>query len=128
MVLMVSLLKSWSQEPSIGFAASTWTKFGEVRIVAEKTDDSFTLTGVKNYHSIKLKVLEAPLVIESLIVMFDDGGRQQIEVSQTYKAGSETGVYHLKNRSGSIENVLVKYRGGVDPDNIPPRLVLYGLY
>jgi hypothetical protein len=128
MILMASLLKSWSQEPAIGFAASTWTKLGEVQTAEEKTDDSFTLTGAANYNSIKLKVLDAPLIIESLIVVFDNGGRQQIDVFQTYRAGSETGVYRLENSNERIKKVLIKYRGRVEPDNVPPRVVLYGLY
>ena len=85
------------------------------------------MLGKDQFKSLKLKVTDAPINIESVQVVYESGEKEDLTVQSELQAGNETKVLDLKNSSKEIDKVVFKYKTMPSYRNEKAHVELYGL-
>ena len=128
-VLAVVLLNfSYAQTPSVMLSDKPgWHKIGEVKADFKMENQSIAVLGNDRFKSILLKVTDAPINIENITVVFENGEAQDVNVKNELKAGSETRQIDLKGGSQEIKQVKFTYRTLPNQKEDKAHVELYGL-
>lgn len=119
---------SYAQTPSVMLSNKPgWHKIGEVKADFKMEDQSIAVLGKDRFKSILLKVTDAPINIEDVTVVFENGETQDIHVKSELKAGSETRQIDLKGGSPEIKEVKFKYKTLPNQKEDKAHVELYGL-
>jgi hypothetical protein len=86
-----------------------WHKIGETRVDFKKEIDKIPIVGARRFASLKIKVTDAPINLESFDVIFDDDTKQSVTVGQEFKAPGETKVVNFSGEK-NIKRVDFKYK------------------
>jgi hypothetical protein len=87
-----------------------WNKIGDAKVDFSTDKDKFILIGKDKFKSLKIKVKDAPVNIETMQVEYEGGEKEDIALASELKTGSESRVIDLKNSTTSIKNVTFVYR------------------
>ncbi|MEP6466997.1 MAG: hypothetical protein ABJB05_11865 [Parafilimonas sp.] len=87
-----------------------WHKIGETTVDFKTDKDKIIVIGADNFKSIKLKAVDAPVHIESLEVVYENGDPEQIPVRYDFKAGTESRNIDLKGNDRKIKEINMVYR------------------
>ncbi|HEY9046422.1 MAG TPA: hypothetical protein VIN08_11025 [Ohtaekwangia sp.] len=104
-----------------------WHKIGEVKANFKQENESIIVMGADKFKSIKLKVTDAPINIESVMVYYESGATEELSVRNELKAGSETRVIDLKNKDQDLKKVVFNYRTLPNRKDEKAHVELYGL-
>lgn len=119
---------SYAQTPSVMLSNKPgWHKIGEVKADFKMEDQSIAVLGKDRFKSILLKVTDAPINIEDVQVVFENGETQDIHVKSELKAGSETRQIDLNGGSPEIKEVKFKYKTLPNQKEDKAHVELYGL-
>jgi hypothetical protein len=89
-----------------GNSNSDWVKLGSVNAGHDADHDRITVTGPHdNYRKLKFKVKNASLNMRHVVVTYDDGAPQSIDVKENLAAGAETRVIDLHGGKRSIRTI-----------------------
>ena len=80
-----------------------WRKIAERTVDFKFDKDEIVLIGTNTFTSIKLKALDAPIVIYDLKLQFENGERQDISFNSQIDPGMETSVIYFDN--GMVRNL-----------------------
>src|SRR5438105_2781236 len=102
LVLAAGCLQAvFAQKPAlIASNEPGWHKIGEISASFKLQNESIVVLGADRFSSIKLRVTDAPINIESVQVFYESGDIQDIDVKHEMKPGAETRVLDLKSDEG----------------------------
>lgn len=116
-----------AQKPAVVVSSKAgWHKIGEVTASFKLENESIIVLGADKFKSIKLKVTDAPLNLESLEVYYESGDTEKIPVKSELKAGSETRVIDLKG-DRELKKVVFTYKTLPNSADEKAHVELYGL-
>ena len=105
-----------------------WHKIGETTASFKAENESILVLGADKFKSIKLKVTDAPVNIQSLQVFYESGEVEEINVKNELKAGAETRVIDLKDGSTrELKKVVFTYKTLPNSKDEKAHVELYGL-
>ncbi|WP_333819411.1 DUF2541 family protein [Ohtaekwangia sp.] len=104
-----------------------WHKIGEIKADFKQENESIVVMGADKFKSIKLKVTDAPINIESVTVYYESGATEQLSVRNELKAGAETRTIDLKNKDQDLKKVVFNYRTLPNRKDEKAHVELYGL-
>lgn len=128
-VLVLAIVNfTFAQEPAIITSDKPgWHKIGEVKASFKTESESISVFGKDQFKSIKLKVTDAPINIDKVIIMYESGEVQEIPVTGILKTGAETGEFRLKNPADELQKVTFTYKSEPNVDENKAHVELYGL-
>jgi hypothetical protein len=100
-ILVVSAVVVGAQErrvvrPRAG-APGTWRVIGQVTAGFTADHDTIVVAGpFDNFRKIKFKVTDAPLNLQRLVVTYDNGAPDELEVRENIKQGGESRAIDLR--------------------------------
>ena len=93
-----------------GNSNGDWVKLGSVNAGHDADHDRITVTGPRdNYRKLKFKVKNAALNMRQVVVTYDDGAPERLEVKENLAAGAETRVIDLHGGKRSIRTIEFWY-------------------
>lgn len=87
-----------------------WHKIAETSADLKMDKDEIVVLGADHFKSIRLKVLDEPLEVSNISVIYENGQKQDIEVRRLIKAGGKTRVIDLDGRDRAIKKILLMYK------------------
>jgi hypothetical protein len=101
----------FAQKPGVVISSEPgWHKIGEITASFNMQDESIFVLGADEFKSIKLRVTDAPINIESMHIVYEDGGIQDVDLKDELAAGSETRVIELDGSDRDLSKVSFTYR------------------
>jgi hypothetical protein len=117
-----------AQTPSVMLSDKPgWHKIGEVKADFKMENQSISVMGKDQFKSILLKVTDAPINIENVTIVFENGETQDVSVKSELKAGSETRQIDLKGGSPEIKEINFTYKTMPNQKEDKAHVELYGL-
>ena len=119
-----------------GDSNGDWVKLGSVNAGHDADHDRITVTGQHdNYRKLKFKVKNAALNMRQVVVTYDDGAPERLDVKENLAAGAETRVIdlhggkrkqcgHCRERRESRGDTLTSRGEVTSPQNGDPALSL----
>ena len=93
-----------------GDSNGDWVKLGSVKAGHDADHDRITVTGQHdNYRKLKFKVKNAALNMRQVVVTYDDGAPERLDVKENLAAGAETRVIDLHGGKRSIRTIEFWY-------------------
>ena len=93
-----------------GNANGDWVKLGSVNAGHDADHDRITVTGPHdNYRKLKFKVKSASLTMRQVVVTYDDGAPERLDVKENLAAGAETRGIDLHGGKRSIHTIEFWY-------------------
>ena len=93
-----------------GNANGDWVKLGSVNAGHDADHDRITVTGPHdNFRKLKFKVKNALLTMRQVVVTYDDGAPEKLDVKENLAAGAETRVIDLHGGKRSIRTIEFWY-------------------
>jgi hypothetical protein len=121
-------ISALAQEPNIVASRKPgWHKIGEVTASFKMETESIAVLGADEFKSIKLKVTDAPINIENVIVYYESENTQEIPVKGMLQAGAETTVFDLDRPSEEIKKISFTYKSEPNYRGDKAHVELYGL-
>lgn len=119
---------AFAQDPGIVTSKKPgWHKIGEVKADFKKENESIVVMGADEFKSIKLKVTDAPINIDKVIVYYESGATQELAVANQLQAGGETKSFDLKNATDDLKKVVFTYKTLPNYRGEKAHVELYGL-
>lgn len=105
-----------------------WHKIGESKADFKAENESISVLGADRFKSIKLKVTDAPINIESVEVFYESGDVEKLSVANQLTEGQETRVIDLKNgASRELKKVVFTYKTVPNSSKDKAHVELWGL-
>ena len=93
-----------------GDSSGDWGKLGSVNAGHDADHDRITVTGPHdNFRKLKFKVKNASLTMRQVVVTYDDGVPEKLDVKENLAAGAETRVIDLHGGKRSIRTIEFWY-------------------
>jgi hypothetical protein len=103
-----------------------WNKIGEVKADFRLESESIAVLGEDKFKSIKLKITDAPINIDKVIVFYENAKEQEIPLSGMMTVGSESKVFDLSYPSEEIKKVSFTYKSEPNYRGEKAHVELYG--
>ena len=127
-LLIATVNLAVAQEPAIITSDSPgWHKIGEVKASFKTESESIAVIGNNQFKAIKLKVLDASININKVILVYESGETQEFPMGGMLKDGAETGEFKLKNHEGELQKVTFTYKREPNVNENKAQIELYGL-
>jgi hypothetical protein len=127
MLLFGILVSAIAQEPNIVASKKPgWHKIGEIKASFKMESESIAVLGADEFKAIKLKVTDAPMNIQSIMVYYESGKTQEIPVKGTLQAGAETGVFDLDHPTEELKKISFTYKSEPSYRGDKAHVELYG--
>jgi hypothetical protein len=121
-------VSSYGQKPAVVTDNDPgWRKIGETSASFKMQNESIAVLGADEFSAIKIKVKDAPLVIERLQVFYESGDMEQIDVRSHVNANGESRVINLKHPDRDIQKVAFTYKTEANSRGEKADVELYGL-
>ncbi len=132
MILMAALslfhLSSYSQnhKPIGTGGVGSWRLLGE-RVIDFRADkDLITVTGNNVFRKLKFKIIDAPVMMIDMKVMFENGQVQDIPLNFRMEKGHESRVIDLQGVARRIKVVYFNYKSVKGVFRGKAKLVIFG--
>jgi hypothetical protein len=129
-VLMAAVINfAYAQDPGVVTSSKPgWHKIGETTAKFEAENESILVLGKDKFKSIKIKVTDAPINIESVQVFYENGEVEEVSVKNELKAGAETRSIDLKGgATQELKKVVFVYKTLPNSKDEKAHVELYGL-
>lgn len=108
--LFTSMLATIAVVLLSSFAGPKWEMLGSRQVNYAVDHDEIVVTGWEGkFEAIKIKVVKGPINMHKVIVHFRNGGKQEIELRNNFKAGSESRVVDLTGDDRVIRKIDLWY-------------------
>jgi len=87
-----------------------WHKIGETTVDFKSDKDVIKVWGADKFKSLRIKATDAPVHIENLEVVYQDGQPEQIPVRFDFKAGTESRQIDLAGYERRLKEINIVYR------------------
>jgi hypothetical protein len=122
------LMKAVAQKPGVVTSDKAgWHKIGETTANLKTEKDEIVVLGADKFKSLKIKVTDAPIHISSMVVYYESGDAQEVNLASDLKAGGESRVIDLKNNDRSLKKVSFVYKTVANSNKDKAHVELYGL-
>jgi hypothetical protein len=119
---------AFSQKPAVITSEKEgWHKIGEVTASFQVEKDGITVLGADRFKAIKLLVTDSPINIYDVIVYYENGDTEVLDVRSELKAGQETRTYNLKGTDKQLKKVVFTYKSVANMDGDKAHVELYGM-
>ncbi|REH00774.1 DUF2541 family protein [Flavobacterium aquicola] len=127
LLLAVSSASVWAQTPKVVISDKDgWHKIGETVVSLDKETDKIIIVGANRFASVKIKVTEAPIRLESFDIFFDNNQTKNVKIGQEIKHEGETAVVDLGGEK-NITKVEFYYHTIGDDKSKKAHVELWGL-
>ena len=110
-VLTASVGKLCAQQPKVVMSDKAgWHKIAETSVSFSKERDDLLITGADKFSAIKIKVTEAPINLMSMVIYFDGGEKQNVELNSQLKMAGETKVINLNGGERDLDKITFVYK------------------
>jgi len=93
-----------------GSSGGDWIKLGSVNAGHNADHDRITVAGpADNFRRLKFKVKNASLNLHQVVVTYDDGSPERLDVKENLTAGAETRAIDLRGGKRSIRTIEFWY-------------------
>jgi hypothetical protein len=93
-----------------GSPSGSWVLIGQTHVGHSAEHDAINVVGKHdNFRRIKFKVTGAPLNIQRMVVTYDSGSPERIDVRQDIKDGGESRAIDLKGGKRSVRTIEFWY-------------------
>ena len=107
----VGISKASAQQPKVVLSDATgWHKIGSTTVDFQKESDEVLVIGANRFASIKFKITEAPIEIESIEVFYDSGDSQNIPIKSKIEAGKESREIKLNGGERNVKKIVFHYK------------------
>lgn len=107
-------------------ADGDWTELGEAEISDKDSDNRVQIKSEDSAVThIKLRVGQKAARINSIVVAFDSGDNQTINVGTTLQPGEMTKAYNLEGKKRRIERIVINAAVAKKEDG-KAKLIVYG--
>lgn len=86
-----------------------WHKIGEVTADFKKEKEEVVVIGADRFASIRFKVTDAPIDLQSLEVFYESGDKQDVKVNTPIKAPGESRTIDLNGGERSLKKIVFVY-------------------
>ena len=86
-----------------------WHKIGESKVDFSTETDKILILVANRFSSLKIKVTEAPIHLESFIIYFDNDQQKVVKIGQEFKAVGETKKVDLDGEK-NVKKVELTYK------------------
>lgn len=86
-----------------------WHKIGEVTADFKKEKEEVVVMGADRFASIRFKVTDAPIDLQSLEVFYESGDKQDVKVNAPIKAPGESRTIDLNGGERSLKKIVFVY-------------------
>lgn len=104
-----------------------WQKIGKMTASFKKERDVMIVALADRFASIKIKAMDADIEITDLEVHYEKGDKQDIQVRELIKAGTESRVIDLDGGERSIKKITFVYKTVANANKEKAELVVWGL-
>ena len=104
--------------------ARGWQYLGQAHVDGHSDHDNISVSGGR-FRSIQLRVENAPIEFDHVIVHYENGGNEELRVRQVIPPGGHTRNIDLRGDRRNIRSVELWY-GKAAPRSSRPRVTLYG--
>lgn len=87
-----------------------WHKIGETTADFKTDKDVVKIWGEDRFKSLRIKTTDAPVHIETMVVVYQDGEPENIPVRYDFKQGTESRNINLKGYERKIKEIDFIYR------------------
>lgn len=124
----VGISKASAQQPKIVLSdAAGWHKIGSTTVDYQKETDEVVVMGADRFASIKFKITEAPVDIESIEVYYESGDSQKISVKSKYDAGKESKEFSLNGAERNLKKIVFVYNTPPNNSDVKSIIEIWGL-
>jgi hypothetical protein len=96
LLVAVSSANMWAQTPKVVINDKEgWHKIGETIVSLDKETDKILILGANRFASVKIKVTEAPIHLESFDIFYDNDEVKSVKIGQKIKNEGETLIVDL---------------------------------
>lgn len=104
---------------------SGWRLLGEAHVDGRMDHDSISVGYHGGFRSLQLRVENAPIEFDHVVVHYENGTSEELHVRQVIQAGGHTRDIDLRGDRRNIRSVELWY-GKAAPHSGRPRVSLYG--
>jgi hypothetical protein len=128
LLIMAGYTRTSAQVPDVVISDKTgWHKMGETTVDFKKETDKISVLGADRFHSIKIKVEDAPINLISFVIYFESGDNQNVKIGQNIKSSGETRVIALNGGERSIKKITFVYKTIPNNKDKKAHVELWGL-
>jgi hypothetical protein len=111
LLIIAAQTQMWAQKPKIVASDKAgWHKIGETTVDYKTETDEILVIGANRFHSLKIKVTDAPINLVSIDVHFDKGDKQTVNIGQEFKGEGETKEIALDGSTErNVQKVIFRY-------------------
>lgn len=124
-VVLVSILLLLSTASFAQHGEGRWQFLGEAHVDGRVDHDNISVGYRGSFRSIQLRVENGPIEFEHVVVHFENGGNEVLQIRQVIPAGGRTRDIDLPGNRRNIRSVELWY-GKAAPHSGRPRVTLYG--
>lgn len=118
----------FAQTPAIVLKDNAaWHKIGETTVNFRTESDEVVVTGADRFASIKFRVSDAPVQINSIEVFFDSGDSKKMDLNISVKAPGETDSIALDGGERKLDRISFEYKTLSNTADNKAHLEVYGL-
>jgi hypothetical protein len=104
-----------------------WTILGEILATPATDHDQIVVTAPpREYKAIRVRVEDAPLHLDHLVLHFDDGPDERVEVRRTMDPNTDTPTIYLPGRGRVVRRIELWYRDSAPKDAHHARVIVFG--
>jgi hypothetical protein len=127
LLVAVSSANMWAQTPKVVINDKDgWHKIGETIVNLDKETDKILILGANRFASVKIKVTEAPIHLESFDIFYDNDEVKSVKIGQEIKHEGETSIVDLGGEK-NIKRVDFYYHTIGKVKNKKAHVELWGL-
>lgn len=120
--------KLFAQKPAVVATNEPgWTHIGHTTASYKMQNESIVVLGADEFTSLKIKVTEAALKLQSMKVVYESGDVEEIDLRNHFSAGTESRSISLKHPDRDIQKVAFTYKTANDATGEKADIDLYGL-
>ncbi len=124
LVSIFALVVLWSLAPA-AHAADNWIFLGEAHVDGQHDHDNISVGASEGrYRFLQIRVLNAPIEFDHIIVHYGDGEPETLHVRNVIPAGSHSRAIPLQG--DRIVKSLELWYSKADPDSGKPEVKLWG--
>jgi hypothetical protein len=117
-----------AQKPEVITKNKTgWHKIGDAKVDFKTDTHKFILTGKNKLKSLQLKVKDAPVIIENMMIEYQRKIKEEIALDSELTTGTESKIIELKHSQTGIKNVTFIYRTAPNSGTSKAEIELWGL-
>ena len=127
LLLAAGSANMWAQTPKVVISDKDgWHKIGETIVSLDKETDKILIVGANRFASVKIKVTEAPIRLESFDIFYDNDQKKSVKIGKEIKHQGETEVINLDGEK-NINKVEFYYHTIGDNKDKKAHVELWGL-